>query len=343
MKLIKKNDFSSFVNALIKNEPKTVVGVKSKGSKFVFDTLNTADELRLDYDVTILPPKKYFLPPTETLSKYDLSNKFSVQAVNEFTPLIIIGIHPYDIIALQQMDTVFKDSNPDYNYIRKREESILIGVNMQTISPYAFAGSMGAATTEQGFDLMLTALGDKYAVEIGSEKGKALIEEYAEVSDAGNDAIEEVQRIKAEVVSKFEKQINFSPEELPELLEENYDNELWKLNAQTCLSCGSCNLVCPTCYCFDVQDITELNLKNGERIRTWDGCLLEDFARVATGENFREDKAARYRHRFMRKGKYLYDKFGFIACVGCGRCTSSCLPDIANPAEVFNSLKEGSK
>lgn len=343
MKLIKKDVFSNFVNALIKNEPKTVVGVKSKGSKFVFDTLNTADELRLDYDVTMLPPKKYFLPPTETLSKYDLSGKFSVQAVNEVTPLIIIGIHPYDLIALKQMDTVFKDSNSDYNYVRKREESILIGVNMQTISPYAFAGSMDTATTEQGFDLMLTNIGDKYAVEIGSKKGKGLIRDYAEVSDAGNDVIEEVQRIKAEVVSKFKEQISFSPEELPGLLEENYDNELWSLNAENCLSCGSCNLVCPTCYCFDVQDITELNLKNGERIRTWDGCLLEDFARVATGENFREDKAARYRHRFMRKGKYLYDKFGFIACVGCGRCTSSCLPDIANPARVFNSLKEGSK
>ena len=81
-------------------------------------------------------------------------------------------------------------------------------------------------------------------------------------------------------------------------------------------------------------------MKCGERVRTWDGCLLEDFAKVATGENFREDSASRYRHRFMRKGKYLHDKFGFIACVGCGRCGSSCLPDIADPTKVFNELKE---
>ena len=342
MRLIRKDNFSSLVNALINSGLGTVVGVKSKGSKFVFDKLKTAGELRLDYDVTILPPKKYFLPPTETLSKYDLSDSFSVQAVNGVTPLIIIGVHPYDIIALQQMDKVFKDSNPDYNYIRKREESILIGVNMQTISPYAFAGSMGTATTSRGFDLMLTDIGDKYAVETGSDLGIVLIEEHAKVSDAGSDVMAVVQRIQAEAVSKFEKQISFSPEELPELLEESYDSELWSFNAQTCLSCGSCNLVCPTCYCFDVQDKTELNLKNGERIRMWDGCMLEDFAKVASGENFREDKAARYRHRFMRKGKYLYDKFGFIACVGCGRCTSSCLPDIANPVKLFNSLKEGS-
>ncbi|MDI6821615.1 MAG: 4Fe-4S dicluster domain-containing protein [Actinomycetota bacterium] len=340
MKLVKKDDFLNFVNTLIKNDSRTVVGVKSKRNKFIYDTLNSADELRLEYDVTMLSPNKYFLPPTETLLRYDFTGKFSVQAVNEVTPLIIIGIHPYDLIAIEQMDKVFKDSNPDYNYIRKREASILIGTNIQNVSSYAFSGSMGAATTDRGFDLMLTNIGDKYAIEIGSIKGKNLIEKYAKVSEADNDTTREVQRIKTEIGSKFEKQLNFSSEELPKLLEENYDNELWEKNAQKCLSCGSCNFVCPTCYCFDVQDITELNLKTGERIRTWDGCLLEDFAKVATGENFRKDRAARYRHRFMRKGKYLYDKFGFIACIGCGRCASSCLPDIADPCKVFNSLKE---
>jgi len=343
MKVINKEDFLNFVNALIKNESKTVIGVKSKGNKFIFDTLNSADELRLDYDVTILSPKKYFLPPAETLLKYNLTEKFSAQAVNEVTPLIVIGIHPYDLIALKQMDTVFKEGSPDYNYIRKREESILIGVNIKNISPYAFAGSMNAATTEQGFDLMLTDIGDKYAVEVGSKEGASLIEKYAKVSDADDDTQAEVQRIKKEISSKFKKQINFSPDELPALLEKNYDNDLWNKNVQKCLSCGSCNLVCPTCYCFDVNDTAELNLKNGKRIRTWDGCLLEDFAISASGENFRKDKAVRYRHRFMRKGKYLFDKFGFIACVGCGRCASSCLPDIADPTNIYNSLKEVQK
>jgi len=343
MKVIKKNDFSNFVNALIKDKSRTVVGVKSKWNKFVFDTLTSADELRLDYDVTILPPKKYFLLPTETLLGYKLSDKFSVQAVNEVKPLIIIGIHPYDLTAIRQMDTVFKDSNPDYNYIRKREEAILIGVNIQNTSPYAFAGSMGTATADNGFDLMLTDIGDKYTIEIGSEKGTALIKKYAKVSDADGDTVKKVQRIKKEISSKFEKRIDFKPEELPKLLVENYNHAIWSEKAKTCLSCGSCNLVCPTCYCFDVQDITELNLKDGKRIRTLDGCLLGDFAKVATGENFRKDRAARFRHRFMRKGSYLYDKFGFIACVGCGRCTSGCLPDIADPVKVFNSLKGGAK
>ena len=340
MKVIKKKDFSDFVDALIKNEPKTVVGVKSRGSKFVFDTLDSAGELQLDYDVTILPPKKYFLPPSETLLKYKLSGEFLVEAVNDATPLIVIGIHPYDLVAIRQMDTVFGEGNPDGNYLRKRDESILIGVNIKNVSPYSFAGSMNAATTDEGFDIMLTDVGDKYAVEIGSEKGASLIKKYAKASEADEDTRAKVKRIKKEILSKFKKQIVFPPGELPALLEKNYNSDVWAKNAQKCLSCGSCNLVCPTCYCFDVNDAADLGMKNGKRTRTWDGCLLEDFAVSASGENFRKDKAERYRHRFMRKGKYLFDKFKFIACVGCGRCASGCLPDIADPVKVFNSLKE---
>ncbi|HID74244.1 MAG TPA: hypothetical protein EYP43_04245, partial [Thermoplasmata archaeon] len=107
---------------------------------------------------------------------------------------------------------------------------------------------------------------------------------------------------------------------------------------EKCLKCGSCVLVCPTCYCFDVRDESDLSLTRGERYRTWDGCLLEDFAKVASGENFRGTKASRYRHRYNKKGVYLFDRFGFIACVGCGRCSSQCIPDIANPVDVFNDL-----
>jgi ferredoxin len=334
-----KGSFLNFVDALIKKDLGRVIGVKARGNKFIFDGLDSAEELRLDQDVTVLPPKKYFLPATESMLRYRLK-EFSVQEVFDATPLIIIGIHPYDLVALEQMDVVLKETNPDYRYLRRREEAILIGVNMQKVSPHAFAGSMGTATTDHGFDLMLTDLGDRYAIEVGSEKGQKLLENYANATSASPETIAKVRSAETEILSKFERRINFSPKELPELLEKNYNNELWSEKAKKCLKCGSCNLVCPTCYCFDVQDVPDLNLKGGERVRKWDGCLLEDFAKVATGENFRSDMAGRYRHRFMRKGKYIHDKFGFIACVGCGRCSSACLPDIADPTDVFNSLKE---
>ena len=96
----------------------------------------------------------------------------------------------------------------------------------------------------------------------------------------------------------------------------------------------------PPVFCFDVQDEVVLNLKDGERLRQWDGCVLVDFAKVATGENFRHDKASRFRHRIYRKGKYILERYGKVGCVGCGRCATACLAEIASPLEAFNAIAE---
>jgi formate hydrogenlyase subunit 6/NADH:ubiquinone oxidoreductase subunit I len=83
-----------------------------------------------------------------------------------------------------------------------------------------------------------------------------------------------------------------------------------------------------------------LSLKGGERYRRWDACMLGEFAKVASGENFREHKEQRFRHRMYRKGKYLLERYKFLGCVGCGRCGTACLAEIALPADTFNLLKE---
>jgi ferredoxin len=80
------------------------------------------------------------------------------------------------------------------------------------------------------------------------------------------------------------------------------------------------------------------DLASGRRLRTWDGCQLRSFALVAGGHNFRADRADRFRHRYYRKAKYVPEKIGEIACVGCGRCITSCVSKIANPPEVYNAL-----
>ncbi|MCK5627948.1 4Fe-4S dicluster domain-containing protein, partial [Candidatus Bathyarchaeota archaeon] len=169
---------------------------------------------------------------------------------------------------------------------------------------------------------------------------KNLLAKYAKnVKTAYTRDIQLVGQKEHEIYAKAQQKLDFSPDRIPGLLEKNYEErEFWEEHAEKCLACGSCVLVCPTCYCFDVKDQPNLSLNKGERIRTWDGCLLEDFAKVASGENFRATRLSRYRHRYFKKGKYLFDRFGFISCVGCGRCSSNCLPDIANPVTLFNDL-----
>jgi NAD(P)H-flavin reductase/formate hydrogenlyase subunit 6/NADH:ubiquinone oxidoreductase subunit I len=340
MRIISKEDFNKFVSSLINDSSLNVVGVKSKGNKFAFGQLESASELRLDYDVTLLPPKKYFFPQRETLVTYDVAKGFSAKDPAGLKPTVIVGVHPYDIAALLQMDETFRETKSDPYYSEKRKSSIIIGVNIQNMSKWCFAPSMGYATIDNGYDLMLTDLGNRYAVNIGSHKGAELLEKYANnITDALARDIQLVGQKKLEIMGMAEQKFDFSTELIPELLSNSYEESgFWEEHAETCLACGSCVLVCPTCYCFDVKENPDLSLAQGERIRTWDGCLLEDFAKVASGENFRSTRPTRYRHRYFKKGKYLFDRFGFIACVGCGRCSSNCLPDIANPVNVFNDM-----
>jgi len=341
MKILSKEDFSAFVNALIEDDSMNVEGVISKGEKFVFGPLDSADDLRLDYDVTILPPKKYFLPQYETMMTFDLAEgKVAKPAVTKKT--VIIGIHPYDLGAIQQMDKYFLDTNVDDNYLQKRKNTVLIGLMPVNVSEKAFYGNFVQAMggpPEAAFDLMLTVNGDNIAVIAGSDVGGSLLDK-ANVRDATLEEVEKVQSMQQEIFRKATRDLNVNPKGWYDLLAKNYGSDVWAEQAEKCLACGTCTLVCPTCFCYDVTDEVNLDVSTGERKRTWDGCLLRDFTKVGTGEIFREKKEDRYRHRFNRKGRYLPDNLDFLACVGCGRCATQCVPDIADPVELFNMLAE---
>jgi len=339
LKVIQKGDFDDFVKSLIAKYE--VVGPKSRNGIFVFDRLESPDDLKLDYDTTLLPPKKYLLPQRETLLKYRVGTELDVEALTDAPARVLLGVHPYDIKAISLMDCYFTEEHRDTNYIARRENTIIVGLDPLNVGENAFCDTMNSATVDDGYDLMLTDIGDKYVVAVGSDKGEVLLKEHArcaDTSDKDAKARDDARRKVAELCTKQETR--FSIDELPGLLEKGESNAIWEVNGEKCLSCGSCVMVCPTCYCFDVGDDVEINLVDGHRWRQWDACVLEDFAKVATGENFREARAARYRHRFYRKGQYLAKRLGIVACVGCGRCAKGCLPDIANPAAVYNALKE---
>ncbi len=139
MKILSKQDFSAFVNSLIQDDSIDVEGVKSKGEKFAFGPLESAAELRLDYDVTILPPKKYFLPQYETVMTFDLSSPDGVEGSAIAKKRVIIGVHPYDLSAIQQMDKYFLDTNVDDIYLQKRKNTLLIGLTPVNVSERRFS------------------------------------------------------------------------------------------------------------------------------------------------------------------------------------------------------------
>ncbi len=317
-----------------------VIGPAAKDEKhFDYEPLESADALRLDFDVTILPPKKYLLPPRETLLRFQRAGRY--EPVLEDGPAVLFGVHPYDVAAIVQMDAIFAKDNRDEHYLERRRNTAIVACDVQTPSKNVFAACMGTATIQEGFDILISKIGSVYLADARTPRGEELLAQApaGEAPSAADLARrEQLWRDLDRFLMRHE--LECAPEELPGLLEDSMDHPLWKERSERCFSCGSCNLVCPTCYCFDVQDEVEWDLETGRRVRKWDGCMLAEFALVAGGHNFRSAREARYRHRYYRKGKYLWDRMGQIACVGCGRCITACTADIANPVEVYNTLLE---
>lgn len=319
-----------------------VFGVQARNERFVFAPLMAAEDLRLDHDVTILPPKKYFLPPRETLLKFDREGGF--ESVFDDEPFALFGVHPYDMVAISQTDRLFSENQADAHYMSRRENATIVVCDVQKASKDVFAGCMGTATVDDGFDILITKVDGDYLVDIRTEKGESLAEAIKDAEDADEVSLKLRKLVWADSTKLLQKhKLHIRPDALSKLLDRSMEHPVWEENSERCFSCGSCNLVCPTCYCFDVNDEVEWDLQKGSRKRVWDGCLLSEFAAVAGGHNFRRKRADRYRHRYYRKGKYVAEKIGEVACVGCGRCITACAAKIANPVEVYNKLVDEGK
>ena len=334
---IKSRDLSAFLTAMIEAAP--VYGPVAKRSRFAFERLETADELRLDYDVTILPPKKLFFPPAQDLLRFD-DDKF--QAAVEPVEKILFGVHFYDVKAIDQTDLLFSERNCDVNYLAHRQTTTIVAANIQTVSPRAFFASVGADVPAKGHDANLTLIDGGYVLEPLTARGEALLK-FGRFEPASEAQCREADKVNADALARCPEKLEHGTEAVATKVRAAFkDEELWSKLAADCFSCGSCNTVCPTCYCFDVQDTWNVDQTSGQRTRYWDACLTEDFAKVSLGEgateNFRDEPGERFRHRIMRKAVYLNPKLGGPACVGCGRCSAACTADIADPARIINQI-----
>jgi ferredoxin len=335
VKTIRKSDFGDFVEKVLKAQK--VYGVQAKGDRFDFEPLARAGDLRLDYDVTLRPPKRFFLPAVETLLTFKAGAKYESSYSDE--KFVLLAVHPYDMVAINQLDEIFKLGYADSHYFRRRDNATIVAIDVVNASRDVFAAEMGAAVVKEHFDVLLTDIGDAYTAEAITDKGRDLLG-MAKTADATEEDLKKRDQVQQRNLKELRKhRLKCPASYLPKLLEKAYFHPVWEEKARTCFSCGSCNQVCPTCYCFNVQDDVNWDLASGQRCRAWDGCLLDGFAKVAPDHDFRKNRSDRFRHRLYRKAKYVPAKIGgAMACVGCGRCVAACLPDIANPVAVYNRL-----
>jgi len=334
-KIIDKEHLSDLFSGLAAEYE--VIGPVAKENAFVFAPVERFDEVRLDYDTTLLPPKKWFLPPAETLMRFSVADN---EVLEEGAPIprrVLFGLHPCDLNALLLLDNVLLDDNADPYYKAYRENTLLVGVSC-TPRDTCFCNVWNTDEIHWGFDIFLTDLGDRYYASICTVKGADIVSRSVESRDVQSADTADFQRVQRAFKAGFIHDLDTA--QLPVLLDAKYESPVWDEFGEKCLSCGACSMVCPTCYCFDVHDRLATDQKSGERIRTWDSCQFEGFATVAHGHNFRKTRSSRVKYRFYHKQWGYLAKYGRVLCVGCGRCTRACAAGIS-PVDVIEALQTG--
>ncbi len=294
-----------------------------RGSGYAFDRPSSWSDVQMEYPRTILPPRKFFLPPREATFRFDPKEGFQDLLAEAATPRVLFGVHAYDIYGLNILDRVFAQGKyADPYYVARRRNTAIIGIDFVP-DDHHFAASMNADFVDTGFDLFLSDIGDHYLVLVGTSRGDDMAVMSGSLLEAPTaDDFAEYKRRSSErrVASRTRVELG----DLPEILEMEYHSQVWEELGQQCLSCGSCSMVCPTCYCFDVNDEVTLGSRAGTRVRSWDSCLFKTHALVAGGENFRHSRASRIKFRFYHKQRGFVAEYGRPSCVGCGRCAVSC-------------------
>jgi sulfhydrogenase subunit beta (sulfur reductase) len=176
---------------------------------------------------------------------------------------------------------------------------------------------------DSGFDLFLSDIGPSYLMLVGTSRGHDMATlSGCLLEEPTAEDIAEYKRRSARRRAQYRTKVELSG--LAEILDMEYESQVWADLGERCLSCGACSHVCPTCYCFDVQDEVDLGARSGSRVRVWDSCLFKSHAAVAGGENFRRSRASRVKFRYYHKQRGFVAEYGRPSCVGCGRCIVAC-------------------
>jgi formate hydrogenlyase subunit 6/NADH:ubiquinone oxidoreductase subunit I len=303
------------------------------------------DEALFGYVVGPQSWKKYLHPANMRLFSAERQES-TFRILNNETkpkrPYAFLGVRACELAAIAVQDRVLLgDKYVDPVYGMRRTDAFIVAVQCTQSAATCFCTSMNTGPRAKGgFDLALTELigpdGHRFVVEVGSERGAEVLAELQAAPAADAD----VKSAEAAVDTAAHQQVrSINNQGIKELLYENFEHPRWDDVAGRCLTCANCTMVCPTCFCTSVEDVSDVTGEHAERWRRWDSCFTLAFSYIHGG-SVRSSSKARYRQWMTHKLAAWFDQFGSSGCVGCGRCITWCPVGIDITEEV-RAIREG--
>ena len=287
---------------------------------------------------TVKSPKEFFFPQTENLMEFKTSGK-NIEVIDTRTAkedFVVFGVRACDAKAFEILDKVFLTEPRDSYYASAREHGTIVTLACNKPSETCFCSAFGIDPANPMGDVSAWKTEKEIFFKANTEKGEKFIETIKNITE---DACETEVNEEKEKIAKVMKKLplaNLSTEKFGGgKTKELFDAPEWAELSSTCLGCGTCTFVCPTCQCYDIKDFN--TGKGVIRFRCWDSCMYSNFTLMAHGNN-RNSQKERFRQRFMHKLVYFPENNdGTFGCVGCGRCLSRC-PISMNIVKVMKKL-----
>jgi ferredoxin len=293
--------------------------------------------------------KKFLHPPVIKLWSSEITGRKPTYSGNgdEVPKYAFLGVRPCEVQAMMIQDRVFLEGEyVDPIYKARRDRAFIVAVNCTEPGENCFCASVGSGPqTGSGFDLSLTEVmeGSRhyFLVDVGSEKGAAAVEKVG-CESSPPEARETAAALLKQAALSMGRELE--TEGIRDLLRANYDHLRWEETAKLCMFCTICTMVCPTCFCTTVEDMTDLSGTKAERLRKWDSCFTLAFSYIHGG-SVRASGRARYRQWMTHKLSTWQDQFESLGCVGCGRCITWCPVgiDITEEARAIRETRRVSK
>lgn len=289
--------------------------------------------------------KRYLYPPEQTLwTARKEKSGFSIEEPDEVEPqYAFIGVRACELAAIAIQDRVFDNGDfAEPGYLARRKNAFLVAVNCTRAGGTCFCASMDTGPkAKDGYDLVLTELtkgGHRFVVEAGTERGDDILARLTLKTLGEKDQKQADKEIKAAAKSMGREMIK----DVASVLGRNLEHRQWRKVAERCLNCANCTMVCPTCFCSTMEDLTSLDGSEAQRVRKWDSCFTVDFSYIHGGP-IRRDAASRYRQWITHKLSHWHEQFGTSGCTGCGRCITWCPVgiDITEEARAIRDAEGG--
>ncbi|HMA47639.1 MAG TPA: 4Fe-4S dicluster domain-containing protein, partial [Frankiaceae bacterium] len=346
----------------------TVVGPTVRGGSIVLDELSSSDDLpwgwgvdaeaghyrlrrrtdRAAFGHAVGPQswKRFLSPPRTVLwrARRD-EHGFLVEEPDGAAPrYALLGVRPCDLRAIAVQDRVLTGGrHVDTDYATRRAAAFVVAVECTEPAGTCFCASTGSGPgAGPGYDVALTEVVQEedhwFLARAGSGAGGRLLARVPRRDASAAD----VASARAAVEGAATRMGRRLPTEgLRELFATHREDPHWDEVGSRCLTCANCTLVCPTCFCTTVEDVTDLAGDVAERRRRWDSCFDLGFSYLH-GDSVRSSNRSRYRHWISHKLGTWQDQFGELGCVGCGRCITWCPVGIDITAEAA-ALRDGGR